>query len=155
MSESKLLSCLMVLTLPDKFFFMTSQMKCDMYYSISGDTFELHERHAEDIEHINTILNIYTKDEEEVPNQTALQKAGQVFTELSVPYPIKKGQFFNSESCCMFLNESGALLTINGLHLFKINMLRDATDFERLHVKFDTLAYEGRHSWENVPVEQH
>jgi hypothetical protein len=135
---------------------MTSQIKCDMYYSISGDPFELHERHAENIEHINTILNIYTKEEEEeVPNQTALQQVGQVSTELSVPYPIKKGQFFNSESCCMFFNEAGELLKINGTHLFRINMLRDASDFERLHVKFDTLAYEGKHSWENISVEHH
>jgi hypothetical protein len=71
-----------------------------------------------------------------------------------VPYPIKKGQFFNSESYGMFFNEADELLTINGVHLFKISMIRDSSDFERLHVKFEKLFFEGRHEWQNVKVKQ-
>lgn len=130
---------------------MTSQYKCELYYSISGDPFEIHQREADNIEHTQTILNIYTKEEEEIPNTTAIQKLARATTELSVPYPIRKGQFFNSESCAMFFNENGELLKINGEYLFKITMLRDAVNTDRLHVKFDKIVFEGRHSW--LPVE--
>lgn len=133
---------------------MTSQVKCELYYSITGEPFEVQERMANNIEHTSTVLNIYTKEEEEVPNTTALQKLSAVITELSLPYPIKKGQFFNSESYCRFFNEEGRLLTINGVHLFKVSMLRDSSDFERLHVKFEKLSFEGKHEWKNVEVEQ-
>jgi hypothetical protein len=133
---------------------MTSQVKCELYYSITGEPFEVHERMADNMEHTGTVLNIYTKEEEEVPNATALQKLNEVITELSLPYPIKKGQFFNSESYCMFFNEAGELLTINGIHLFKVSMIRDSSDFERLHVKFEKLSFEGRHEWENVEMKQ-
>jgi hypothetical protein len=133
---------------------MTSQVKCELYYSVSGDPFELYERKSDRIEHTTTVLNIYSKEEEEVPNTTAAQKLAEVITELSLPYPIKKGQFFNSESYCMFFNEANELLTINGTHLFKVSMIRDSGDFERLHVKFDKLFFEGKHEWENVEVKQ-
>jgi len=134
---------------------MTSQHKCSLYYSVSGDPFTVEERHTEPIEHTETILNIYTKEEEEVPNVTAIQQAERVTTELSLPYPIKKGQFFNSESVCMLINEAGALLRINGEHLFNISMLRDSGDFERLHVKFNQPAYEGRHEWHALQGNEH
>jgi hypothetical protein len=133
---------------------MTSQVKCELYYSIAGDPFGIHERMADRIDHTSAVLNIYTKEEEEVPNTTAVQKLSEVITELSVPYPIKKGQFFNSESYGMFFNEADELLTINGIHLFKISMIRDSSDFERLHVKFEKLFFEGRHEWQNVKVKQ-
>jgi hypothetical protein len=133
---------------------MTSQVKCELYYSIAGESFEIQERMANHIEHASTILNIYTKEDEEVPNTTAIQKLSKVTTELSVPSPIKKGQFFNSESYCMFFNEAGELLTINGVHLFKVSMIRDSSDFERLHVKFEQLFFEGKHRWESVEVKQ-
>ncbi|MFA6056870.1 MAG: hypothetical protein WC756_01635 [Taibaiella sp.] len=133
---------------------MTSQVKGELYYSITGEPFGVQERTADNIEHTNTVLNIYTKEEEEVPNTTALQKLSTIITELSLPYPIKKGQFFNSESYCRFFNEAGELLTINGVHLFKVSMIRDSSDFERLHVKFEKLSFEGKHEWKNVEVEQ-
>jgi hypothetical protein len=133
---------------------MTSQVKCVLYYSIAGDPFEIHERMANHIEHTNSVLNIYTREEEEIPNTTAIQKTSEVTTELSLPYPIKKGQFFNSESYCMFFNEADELLTINGNHLFKVSMIRDSSDFERLHVKFEILSFEGKHEWENVKMKQ-
>jgi hypothetical protein len=131
---------------------MTSQYKCDLYYSISGDPFEIHERNEDTIEHTQTILNIYTKEDEEVPGKTAIQKLKTATTELSLPHPIQKGQFFNSESCCMLFNEDGELLKINGEHLFKITMLRDAVDTEKLHVKFEKIIFEGRHEWHSVEV---
>jgi hypothetical protein len=133
---------------------MTSQLKCELYYSITGEPFEIHERKADRIEHTSTVLNIYTREEEEIPNITTIQKSGEVTTELSLPYPIKKGQFFNSESYCMFFNEADELLTIEGSHLFKVSMIRDSSDFERLHVKFEKLFFEGRHEWENVKMKQ-
>src|ERR1700754_3078261 len=126
---------------------MTSQFKCELYYSVSGDPFEVHERHANHIEHTQTVLNVYTKEDEEIPNTTAIQKTDQVKTELSIPYPIKKGQFFNSESCCMFFNEAGEILKVEGEYLFKVSMLRDSADFERLHVKFTQVEFEGKHHW--------
>lgn len=126
---------------------MTSQAKCELYYSIAGEPFSPAERAADHVEHTDAILNIYTKEEEELPNTTAIQKVTTVTTELSLPYPIKKAQFFNSESCCMLYNESGELLSVNGTHLFRISMIRDGSDFERLHVKFLIPVLNGKHEW--------
>lgn len=133
---------------------MTLQVKCELYYSIAGEPFEIQERMANHIDHTGTVLNIYTREEVEIPNITAVQKLSDVVTELSIPNPIKKGQFFNSESYCMLFNEAGKLLTINGVHLFKVSMIRDGSDFERLHVKFEKLFFEGKHKWEDVGVIQ-
>lgn len=127
---------------------MTNQVKCDIYYSVSGEPFAITDRDKGHIEHVSTILHIYTREEEEMPNTTAIQKVADVTTELSVPVPIKKGQFFNSESYCIFLNESGELLKIEDVYLFRIYMMRDGNDHERLHIKFESPFYNGKHGWE-------
>lgn len=129
---------------------MTSQEKCEIYYSIPGDPFSIAEKDLEHIAHAPAILNIYTKEEEEIPNVTAVQEIPDVMTELSVPYPIKKGKFFNSESHCMILNEQGALLHIEDRYLFPVHMLRDGHDHERLHIKFNDPFFPGRHSWKKA-----
>ena len=112
-----------------------------MYYSISGGRFELSEKDNDDIEHVNLILNIYTKEEH------------SHLYELSVPKPIKKGKFFNSDCYCTFINEKNQVLQLGEETQFEIHMLRDGNDHERLHVKFSPADYEGKLAWVDVEGE--
>lgn len=113
---------------------MTIEVNCKLYYSVSGERFELDNQHPEQIEHAPAKLNIYTREVD-------------ARYELSVPLPIKKGRFFNSECYCAFVNEKEEILKIGDDTQFKIMMVRDGYDHERLHVKFETTEHEGAIGW--------
>lgn len=129
---------------------MTTQVTCEIYYSVAGEPFGIHELKTAPILHAPTVIYIYTHDIEELPDKTAVQSLAGKVTELSVPRPIKKGRFFNSESYCLFLNEAGAVLKIGEHHLFKVQMMRDGNDHERLHIKFGQQYFAGRHQWVSI-----
>lgn len=129
---------------------MTHEVQCTMYYSLSGEPFDVHGRGAADIEHTAALLHIYTRDEVELPNITRVQPLPEPVTELSVALPVKKGRFFNSETYCLFLNNKGEVLEVKQQQSFPVRMMRDARDKERLHVKFKIPYLHGRHQWQPV-----
>lgn len=130
---------------------MTSQVKCVLYYSITGEPFSTDRLKDDSIECTTAILNIYTRDEGDIAGISGEEPPAAVVTELSVPDPIQKGQFFNSESSCLFLNKTGQVLQIDGHYLFKILMMRDAADPGRLYVKFEQQYFAGKHQWVDIP----
>ena len=113
---------------------MTLQVSCNVYYSISGDRFSLQNKDDGTIENAPIILHIYTKESKK-------------HYEFSIPHPIKKGQFFNSECYCTFVNEKDEVLQVGSDTQFQVNMLRDGYDHERLHIKFAAPEYEGTLAW--------
>ncbi len=130
---------------------MTSQVDCKIYYSIAGGPFNISQIGTGQIAEANTILHIYTHDEASLPPDVALPPKSTA-TELSIPKPIKKGQFFNSESCCLFLNKAGQVLRVDNHFLFPIYMRRDVNDQERLHIRFMQQYLTGTHRWEDISV---
>ena len=116
---------------------MTIELKCRLYYSITGEQFAMENLSSDQIESTPVLLHIYTNEE------------GPSY-ELSVPDPIVKGQFFNSECYCAFINEKEELLTIGDENQFKILMMRDGYDLERLHIKFETQEFKGNIKWQGT-----
>jgi len=113
---------------------MTIELNCNIYYSISGDRFDLADKDSDTIDHAPAVLHIYTKENNKR-------------YELSVPKPIKKGKFFNSDCFCTFINEKDEVLQIGEETQFEIHMLRDGHDHERLHVKFEPAEMVGDLRW--------
>jgi len=132
---------------------MTSQVRCDIYYSIPGDAFDIGERHAGHIAHAKTTIHIYTREKADIAVTAPGNLPSGITTELSIPIPIKKERFFNSETHCLFLNDKGEVLTIAGQYLFPVLMMRDAGDQERLHIKFSQQYYPGKHQWKPATIE--
>jgi hypothetical protein len=131
---------------------MTSQINCDIYYSIAGGPFQLSQIDTGLIAHSPATLYIYTHDQATLASLSDITLSAQGFvTELSIPKPIKKGQFFNSESWCLFLNKAGQVLKVDSSYLFPIYMRRDVNDHERLHIRFVQQYFAGRHCWEDIP----
>ncbi len=126
---------------------MTTQITCEIYYSVAGEPFGIHELKSAAISHAAAVIYIYTRDKEELTDKTVIHPSASTVTELSVPRPIKKGRFFNSESYCLFLNDAGQILQVEDHHLFRIHMMRDGNDHERLHIKFGQQYFAGRHQW--------
>ena len=129
---------------------MTSQVKCELFYSVTGEPFGLSGLKDTTIEHTPAIINIYTQEKEDVPDIALSDFPTNEVSTLSIPDTIRKGQFFNSETYCLFLNTSGQLLELDGQFLFKILMMRDIADPERLHIKFEQQYFPGKHQWKDV-----
>ncbi|WP_118972869.1 hypothetical protein [Taibaiella koreensis] len=129
---------------------MTSQVPCEIFYTIAGEAFDISERHADHIAHTTAVLHIYTRDKGDIAATVPENTVRGVATELSIPIPIKKGRFFNSETYCLFLNDKQEVLTIDGQYLFPVLLMRDSSDYERLHIKFGQQYYPGKHQWQPV-----
>lgn len=127
---------------------MTSQIACEIYYSIAGEPFAIHERSGEQIVHTHATLYIYAREKEDIPVPGATAPENGMTTELSIPAPVKKDRFFNSRTYCLFLDQAGQVLTIAGQYLFPVQMMRDSNDPERLHIRFGQQYYPGKHRWE-------
>lgn len=116
-----------------------------MHYSISGEPFTIGDREEQGrVARATTLLHIYVRPGNEEAPATGQQTG---VTELSVPEPVHKEQFFSSDSYCLFVNQDNQVLTIGDCYLFAVHLMRDAADPERLHVRFLQPCYEGLHSW--------
>lgn len=129
---------------------MTSQINCELYYSIDGGPFSINQIGTDQVMHTQAELYIYTHDQSSQPLSGIELPSQGIVTELSVPKPVKKSQFFNSESCCLFRNKSGQVLKVDGSYLFPIYMRRDINDHERLHIRFVQQYLTGKHHWEDI-----
>lgn len=127
---------------------MTSQIACEIYYSVAGEPFDLRGRSDDHIAHTATTLYIYAREKEDIPVPGATAPGQGMTTELSIPAPVKKDRFFNSETYCLFLDQAGQVLTIAEQYLFPVQMMRDSNDPERLHIRFNQQYYPGKHRWE-------
>lgn len=128
--------------------FMTSAVTCFMYYSISGEPFTIGDREEKGtVAKAATLLHIYVRPGNEEAPVAGLQTG---VTELSVPEPVHKEQFFSSDSYCLFVNQDNQVLTIGDHYLFAVHLMRDAADPERLHVRLLQACYEGLHAWETL-----
>jgi hypothetical protein len=114
---------------------MTHEFKVTMYYSLNGAELNAGHINEEYVEQAPALIRLYTE----------VEHAG--YTTLSVVYPIKKGDFFNADAYCIFMNEKEEQLNIGRTSCFGIQLRRDLQDYERLHVILVEQKYKGQPHW--------
>lgn len=124
---------------------MLTTLNCSMYYSISGNPFLISDRKtAEDIYRTPVILSIDTDKRVQDDQEMLL---ADYRTSLTLPHPIKSGEFFASDTQCFFINGKNQILKLGGGYRFRVAMYRLLDDPSRLRVIFENKEWTGTPLW--------